>query len=174
MQKLSTFMNSNIIVREGTLSDAKAIQAIASPIMKSFGLEPDFDDLDYELGHFGENYVGSIVQLVACLNNIVIGSVIVKVHKDNMVKLTGFYILEKQQGKGVGKSLLNVVIQRVKRLGYESIYLETWDKMESATNLYQKLGWQKTLDPDPQSGAERAYLLNLKCNNASINQNKVS
>ncbi|KXO10888.1 Histone acetyltransferase HPA2 [Moritella sp. JT01] len=155
-------MSCNITVRDGSRTDAKAIQAIASPIMKSFGLEPDFDDLDYELGHFGENYPGSIVQLVACLNDAVIGSVILKAHKENVAKLTGFYISEKQQGKGIGKKLLNVAIQRAKLLGHESIYLETWDKMESATNLYQKLGWEKTIDPDPKSGAERAYILNLK------------
>jgi len=152
---------SNIAIRDGKQTDAKAIQDIASPIMKSYGLEPDFDDLDYELGHFGEDYHGSIAQLVACHNDVVIGSVILKVYQENTVKLTGFYISENQQGKGVGKQLLNSAIQRAKVIGSESIYLETWDKMEAATSLYRKLGWEKTIDPHPSSGAERAYILNL-------------
>jgi GNAT superfamily N-acetyltransferase len=153
---------NNITVRDGSLCDAKAIQDIASPIMQSFGLKPDFLDLDYELGHFGEPYKGSIAQLVACLNNVVIGSVIIKNHEGNVAKLTGFYISESLQGKGVGKSLLEVAVERAKISGYDAIYLETWDKMEAATNLYIKMGWVKVENPPPESGAERAYKLNLK------------
>ncbi|QUM80861.1 GNAT family N-acetyltransferase [Moritella sp. 5] len=155
-------MRDNIIVRDGTLTDAKAIQAIASPIMKSYGLEPDFAFLDYELGQFGKNYEGSIAQLVACLDNVVIGSIILKVHKENVAKLVGFYISDNQQGKGVGKKLLSAAIQRAKLSGQDAIYLETWDKMEAATSLYKAMGWKKTEDPHPDSGAERAYYLNLK------------
>ena len=154
-------MNNDLIIRDGKLCDAVEIRAIASPLMKSFGLEPDFADLDYELGHFGENYKGLIAQLVACFNGAVIGSIVLKVYKDNVAKITGFYISPDFQGKGVGKNLLSVAIQRAKLSGQDGIYLETWDKMESATSLYKKLGWKKTTDPHIDSGAERSYYLEL-------------
>lgn len=155
-------MHSNITIRDGVVDDAVEVQTIASPIMKSFGLEPDFTKLDYELGQFGNSYEGLIAQLVACERDVVIGSVILKFHDQNVAKMTGFYISPNQQGKGVGKKLLNIAIKRAQLSGLDGIYLETWDKMEAATNLYKKMGWKLTDDPHPDSGAERAYFLNLK------------
>lgn len=154
-------MCSKIIVRDGALNDAKYVQSIASPIMRSYGLEPDFIKLDFELGHFGESYLGSIAQLVACLNGVVIGSVILKAFERNSIKLTGFYISKDHQGNGAGRKLLATAIERAKLTKHDAIYLETWDKMEAATSLYTKLGWKMIADPHPDSGAERAYCLNL-------------
>ncbi|WP_169306997.1 GNAT family N-acetyltransferase [Ferrimonas sediminicola] len=145
------------------MADAKLVQAIASPIMESYGLVPDFDCLDYELGHFGECYHGSIAQLVACSDGVVVGSVILKAHQGEVAKLTGFYIAACHQGKGVGKRLLGAAIQRAKSSGHRAIYLETWDKMAAATALYKRFGWKKITDLPPESGAQRGYCLDLGC-----------
>ncbi|WP_051215871.1 GNAT family N-acetyltransferase [Ferrimonas futtsuensis] len=155
-------MIHSLSIRDGQVADARAVQAIAGPIMESFGLVPDFDVLDYELGHFGQGYQGAIAQLVACVDDLVIGSAILKEYGDELAKLTGFYVCGGYRGMGAGQRLLTEVIRRANDRGCRAIYLETWDKMEAATALYKRLGWQKVKDLHPDSGAERGYLLELQ------------
>ncbi|BDY05137.1 GNAT family N-acetyltransferase [Ferrimonas sp. YFM] len=155
-------MTSSVItIRDGVLADAKVVQAIAGPIMESFGLVPDFDHLDYELGHFGQEYQGAMEQLVACVEGQVIGSAILKEYQPGIAKLTGFYVCGRHRGLGVGRQLIAEVIRRAGGRGCGAIYLETWDKMEAATALYLSLGWKKVRDLPLESGAERGYLLEL-------------
>lgn len=154
-------MGMSLLIRDGSEADAEAVQAIAGPIMESYGLVPDFEHLDYELGHFGQGYEGAIAQLVACSGERVIGSAILKWRTQRVAKLTGFYVCGQYRGRGAGQRLLAEVIRRARDCGCDAIYLETWDKMEAATALYKRLGWKKVKDLEPGSGAERGYLLDL-------------
>ncbi|WP_417656569.1 GNAT family N-acetyltransferase [Pseudidiomarina aestuarii] len=154
-------MCTDLLIRNGSVADAESVQGIAGPIMESYGLVPDFELLDYELGHFGQGYQGAIAQLVACIGERVVGSAILKEYQPSVAKLTGFYVCGQFRGRGAGQQLLIEVIQRARESGCSAIYLETWDKMEAATALYKRLGWQKVKDLPPDSGAERGYLLEL-------------
>jgi hypothetical protein len=51
---------------------------MAFSIMKSFGMDPDPNGLDFELGHFGENYTSVVAQLVACNEISLIGALILR------------------------------------------------------------------------------------------------
>ena len=155
-------MESNtVIIRDGNISDAEAVKLIAYPIMESFGIEPDPNDLDYELGHFGENYIGIIAQLVAILGSKIVGSIILKRHLQNDGKITGFYVDPKYRGQRAGHLLLSETVNRAKLYSLGGVYLDTLDKMEVAVTLYKKFGWKQIEDPPPNSGAQRRYFLRL-------------
>lgn len=153
--------NNTVIIRDGNISDAEAVRLIAYPIMKSFGIEPDPNGLDYEIGHFGENYVGSVAQLVASLGSRIVGSIILKRHRQNDGKISGFYVDSKYRGQGAGHLLLTEAVNRAKLSGLGGVYLDTLDKMDVAVTLYQKFGWKQIEDPPPNSGAQRRYFLRL-------------
>jgi len=148
-----------IKIREGKLEDAEYVRSIAFPIMKSYGMIPDPNGLDFELGHFGEGYPGLIAQLVACKESRIIGSLILKQQHQNSGKLTGFYVDSNYRGQRVGISLLSEAIKRAKTANLKGIYLDTWDKMEVAVSLYKRLGWKQVDDPPKESGAQRRYYL---------------
>ncbi len=150
-----------IIIREGILSDAESVRSIAFPIMGFFGMKPDPNGLDFELGHFGEIYSGAIAQLVAILYSRIIGSIILRHQPPNSGKITGFYVDSKFQGQKAGQLLLSEVINRAQMHDLDGIYLDTWDKMETAVGIYKKFGWKQIEDPPPNSGANMRYYLSL-------------
>lgn len=153
--------HSTILIREGILSDAELVKSIAFPIMKSFGIKPDPKGLDFELGHFGEIYSSAIAQLVAVVESRIIGSIILRHNQQNSGKITGFYVDSKFQGQKAGHLLLSEVISRAQMINLDGIFLDTWDKMESAVQIYKKFGWKQIEDPPPNSGANRRYYLSL-------------
>ncbi len=129
--------------------------------MELFGLIPDPDAIDIELGRFGEQLDDFFLQLVACEGDKIIGCISLLRFDSREGKLSGFYVDPICQGLGIGEKLLKSIVDHAKSIGLTGIYLETWDKMEAAANLYKKIGWKRVNDPPRVNGAQRAYYLCL-------------
>lgn len=128
--------------------------------MREHGLEPDFDDLDRELGCFGSPD-GPLVQLVADCDGHVAGSLALSWKAPGVLKLSGLYVDAARRGQGAGRLLLGAAISHARACGATAIYLETWSSMAAACHLYCALGWQRHARLAPDSGAEWSYLLDL-------------
>lgn len=152
-------------VRKGNQSDAAQVQKLTYSAMHLFGLVPDPNGIDIELGHFGEQLDEFLLQLVACDGDKIIGCISLMRFDSFKGKLTGFYVDPACQGRGIGKMLLKSTIDQAKSIGLTGIYLETWDKMETAVHIYQKFGWKRVNDPPRDSGAQRAYYLPFTADN---------
>ncbi|AXC13072.1 Transcriptional regulator, MarR family [Acidisarcina polymorpha] len=51
-------------------------------------------------------------------------------------------VTEKLQGQGIGRKILQAVIETAKGMGASRLYLETNSKLANATHLYEKLGFR--------------------------------
>ncbi len=51
------------------------------------------------------------------------------------------------RGLGVGRSLVEAIMERARQLGYRRMYLETVPRMEAANQLYQRLGFERLQEP---------------------------
>lgn len=129
--------------------------------MRHFGIEPDFSNLDIELGTFGTVSMRTVAQLVAEVDGAVIGSLVLTRKDSDTLKLSGFYVHSSARGKGAGRSLLRRAVAVARSHGYTAIYLETWSKMSAAVHLYETFGWNRHASLDPNSGAEWSYVLHL-------------
>lgn len=148
-------------IRLATRHDAEQVQRLAYPAMRSFGLVPDPEGVDLEIGRFGEQLEGMLLQLVAHREDVILGCISLS-QKDSITgKISGFYVGPDYRGKGIGESLLTATIGHAQSIPLAGIYLETWDKMEAAVRLYTKFGWKRVNDPPKASGAQRAYYLSL-------------
>lgn len=155
-------ISAAVTVRDALVSDRGPVQRIAGTAMREFGVEPDFDHLDRELGCFGQAGPASLAQLVAESDGQVIGSLIVSWKDAHTLKLSAFYVDGGVRGKGTGRILLGEAIGRARQSGAAGIYLETWSSMTAAVHLYTSLGWQRGEKLAPESGAEWSYWLDLK------------
>ena len=152
---------SSVVIRKGTMSDGPKVRQLAFRIMPKYGLTPDPEGLDADLGHFGTEDPKAIVELVAEVDYTVAGSVILKKMTATRAKLSGFYVDPYFRGRGIGKALLQEAIQQAKVAGCQQIYLETWDSMVEAVHLYESFGWVRGEEPPVESGANRSYCLDL-------------
>lgn len=74
------------------------------------------------------------------------------------------YLSADSRGLGLGKYLLNKIIEKARELGYKYCYLETLRSMEAANNLYLQFGFEQLVKPLGNTGhfgCDRWYLLAL-------------
>ena len=73
-----------------------------------------------------------------------IGTVGLKKTDEKTVELKAMYLDQSYRGKGLGRKLMNKVIDEAKRLGYKSIVLDSMSQYKSALKLYEKTGFKNT------------------------------
>jgi putative acetyltransferase len=154
-------LSADIAIRRAVLGDREAVLGIAAAGMREFGLEPDFDGLDADIGRLGEERPNVLAELVAEIDRAVCGSVVLTAKAEALGKLSGLYVHPAYRGRGVGRALLNTAVDAARRGGLVRLYLETWGKMSSAVRLYESSGWVRGEDLPAASGAERCYWLEL-------------
>lgn len=69
------------------------------------------------------------------------GSAQTDLKDDEAMELERIYVLEKFQGKKIGKKLLNYVIEIAKKRGMKYLWLGVWEKNEKAINFYKSQGF---------------------------------
>ncbi|MFA0012483.1 GNAT family N-acetyltransferase [Vibrio lentus] len=57
-------------------------------------------------------------------------------------ELQKMYFLPETRGKGLAKKLVNMSMEKAKKLGYQHMYLETTECLNAAVKLYEKLGFE--------------------------------
>ncbi len=83
---------------------------IAATGMREFGLEPDFQGLDADLGLLGEERPDVVAEFVAVAENAVRGSAVLTVKAEAIGKLSGLYVNPVHRGQGVGRTLLKAAV----------------------------------------------------------------
>ena len=154
-------MVGDFVVRKAALGDRGAVLGIAATGMVEFGLEPDFDGLDADLGRLGEERPHVVAEFVAEADNAICGSVVLSAKTEAIGKLSGLYVSPAYRGQGVGRALLQAAVDAGRRAGLAQLYLETWGKMSTALRLYESSGWVRGEDVPVSSGADRSYCLEL-------------
>lgn len=67
-------------------------------------------------------------------------------------ELVKLYLSPEARGKGVGSILIRNAIDRARQLGYNLLYLETFDELAKAVSLYYRLGFESIDRPMGNSG----------------------
>ena len=76
-------------------------------------------------------------------------------------ELKALYLLEKYYGKGLGRRLLDNVLQKVRRDGYREMYLDTLSTSKRAVRLYEKAGFKRTEKYNDNDAADVFMVLRL-------------
>ncbi len=82
---------------------------------------------------------------------------------EDTVEIKGMYLAQKARGLGIGKLLLDILIEKAQQEGYKTAYLETHHSLERANKLYATYGF-KLLDQPLGTGphtSTRWYTMEL-------------
>lgn len=100
---------------------------------------------------------------IATDNNEIIGTIGIIEKNSNHAIIKKLYVKESHRGTGLAKKLLDLCIDYANTLGYDYIYLETYDRLKRANSFYAKHGFEKYHDGyDKPQGDEVQYKLKLK------------
>ena len=92
------------------------------------------------------NNIGDNFVVFYCLfdQDKLIGTVALKKLDENTVELKAMYLDRSYRGKGLGRRLMNKIVDEAKRLGYKSIVLDSMSQYKDALRLYERTGFQNT------------------------------
>ena len=149
---------SNIVVKLAEVKDKQGILDIISMVHKKHcGNEPSIfkpcDRKDLDLEYLNEEDYGTpCFTFVAKLDNKIVGIVCISLqiipetlimYEKHKCHIDCIGVLEEYQGKGIGKALINKVIEFAKQEKFDYIDLGVWSFNKQAQEFYKHCGFEE-------------------------------
>jgi ribosomal protein S18 acetylase RimI-like enzyme len=103
-----------------------------------------YQNIDDELNNFPKKYdepEGAFI--IAKDNSNIVGCVGIRKIENKICEMKRLFVNENYKGKGIGKKLVEIIIEEARTKNYEKIRLDTLSTMESALKIYYKNGFNK-------------------------------
>ena len=137
----------NVVIREIRKEDNSQVAEVIRRVLEDLGVpKVGTAYADTTLDHMYEHYdkpkatyfvVEENGKILGCAGFAQLDN-----YEGNICELQKMYFLEAVRGKGIGKELLTLCLDRAKEYGFESCYLETLPYMRTAQKLYKKMGFE--------------------------------
>ena len=95
-------------------------------------------------------------------NDQVIGTVALKKLDDNIAELKALYLDNMYRGQGLGKRLINAIIEEARTHGFKTIVLDSMKQYKEARKLYEKCGFTDCARYNDNTYADVFMKLELK------------
>jgi putative acetyltransferase len=154
---------SPVRVRPATNADGDAIRALVFGVLDEYGLKADHEGADADLDDLEESYIarGGLFEVVEDDDGRMIGTVGLYPKADGVCELRKMYLLREKRGRGIGKMLMDRVLDQARRLGFRRIELETAGVLIEAIGLYKRYGF-RPIDPERLCArCDEAFALDL-------------
>lgn len=135
------------IIREIQKSDNAEVANVIRKVLVDLGVpKVGTAYADTALDHMYENYnVPKATYFVVEDKGVILGCAGVaqlENYEGNVCELQKMYFLEAARGRGLGKQMMEICLQRAKEYQFEGCYLETMPYMKDAQKLYLKSGFE--------------------------------
>ena len=103
-----------------------------------------YQNIDDELHNFPEKYKepdGAFI--IAKDGNNIIGCVGIRKLEDTICEMKRLFVNDNYKGLGIGRKLVEKIIEEAKTKNYKKMRLDTLSTMEAALNMYYKYGFYK-------------------------------
>jgi len=155
---------SNMIIREATKNDIPVIHDLANktwPIAYQEILTPQqlayMLDLTYSESSLQKQFDAGHHFLIVEKDSIPVAFADYNHLKERIYKLQKIYALPEQQGKGIGKLLIDHIIEKVKQQGAKALLLNV-NRHNKAKQFYEHLGFTVIGEEDIDIG--EGYFMN--------------
>lgn len=107
----------------------------------------DFQGFDHELDSLRDHYgAPDGCLLLATEGDEFVGCVALRRIGDSTCEMKRLYVKPSQRGSGAGRTLVRAIVEHARRLGYQTMRLDTVPSMKEARALYGTLGF-RTIEP---------------------------
>jgi ribosomal protein S18 acetylase RimI-like enzyme len=161
-----------VIIREARPDEYPAIGELRVAAYQALGLLPEGSDYVNTLRGFGFGTDCTVLVATDETGSGILGTITLEpfdpsselARDETEADIRAFAVAPQGQGQGVGRSLLQAVIERADKRGLRRLRLCTNPVMRSAQHLYETTGFSRTPDLDWSPAPEltlRAYELGL-------------
>jgi putative acetyltransferase len=160
----TTDTRGDFVIRPATNRDLPRIRAVLLSVRSEFGVVDETDVSDNDLTDLERNYFarGGVFEVVEdTRSNQIVGCAGLLPLSSRRAELCKMYILSSARGRGLGKRMLEDLLDAARGSGFAEVWLETNSALTTATGLYQKYGF-RPVEPDQLlPRCDQAYLLRL-------------
>jgi len=144
-------------IRPIALSDSVAVAGIIRAVMPEFGASgPGFAIHDTEVDNMYQTYNLPRSRYIVCVvdGKVIGGGGIAPLLGGHpaICELKKMYFLPEARGMGLGQKVLSACLREAKTLGFSECYLETFNTMTKAMELYERNGFKKIPGPLGNTG----------------------
>lgn len=141
MSKTQTYQ----IIEVSSKEEIKAVKALFLEYQKWLNVSLCFQGFNEELAGLPGKYAPPEGRLyLVKAGNEYIGCIGLRKISNGICEMKRLYIKPEHQGRGLGKKLVQLLIEDAKQIGYSSMRLDTIkEKMPNAVDIYEKHGFKK-------------------------------
>ena len=139
--------------REICKADDEALAAIIRTNLKAHKLDiPGTVYFDSNLDHLSDFYLGDKTErfyFIALEDEEVVGGIGLARFEffDDCAELQKLYLADSVKGSGIGYTLISMIEDKARELGYKQMYLETHTNLATAIHVYEKSGYKEIEKP---------------------------
>lgn len=100
---------------------------------------------------------------IAYWNNQLAGCIGLKQINDTQCEMKRLYVRSQFRGNGIAKTLVELIVNDAKKIGYLCMLLDTFPALEDAIKLYEKIGFYK-IPPYNNSPVNNTVFMKLDLN----------
>ena len=108
------------------------------------GVDLCFQGFEEELARLPGEYAspkGSLLLAVDGKNTA--GCVALRPFNGDVCEMKRLYLRSEYRGVGLGRKLAKKIIEKAERIGYSSMWLDTFENLKEAVGLYESLGFKR-------------------------------
>jgi len=145
------------LIQAESATDIAAARTLFAEYAAWLGLNLCFQNFDQELADLPGAYAPPNGRLLlALVDDQLAGCVALRKIGDGVCEMKRLFVREDFRGQGLGRKLIDAVIEAAREIGYQQMRLDTLPmKMKSAIGIYRSLGF-KEIGPyyeNPVAGA---------------------
>ena len=154
---------AQFIFRSATNGDVPAIRQIVFSVLREYGLEPRPRSTDADLDDVEASYIraGGAFEVVEGPDSQIVGTVGLYPINTQQAELRKMYLVPGVRGRGLGKRLLERMLEKARQLGFREVWLETHSVLKEAVGLYEKHGFTASEKEHVSPRCDQVYCLRL-------------
>lgn len=151
-------------IREARSDDGEAIRSLVSGVLKEYGLTYEPSGADRDLGDPANEYLrrGGLFLIVLGGDGKIVGCSGLYPLDDKVAEIRKMYLLAEARGVGLGRRLLDTMIETARRRGFQELVLETASVLKEAMQLYERTGFSPVPHQHRTGRCDRTYCLRLQ------------
>ena len=128
---------------------------------KYLGIDLCFQGFDDELAHLPGKYAPPRGRLyLSEVNDEPAGCIAFYEMEKDVAELKRLFVKQDFRGAGIGRMMIERAIADARRIGYKKVRLDSLARLQQASDLYRKLGFD-TCEPYNQNPEEDVYYMEL-------------
>lgn len=141
----------------GLNQDSESIKKVIFTTLSEYGLPLDPDATDADLNEPEDFYKDGFFGVIKNEKKEIIGTFGLLEYKPGIVEIRKMYLLKAYRGLGIGRFMMDLLLQKAKEMKYTQVMLETATALKEAIVMYEKYGFELDQEAPHTNRCDRMY-----------------